>query len=74
MGQTLNLAIEGMHCGACVRRVSAALDALVGAKAESVDVGSARLTFDPSQTTREQIDAAVDRIGFRVTAASVVEE
>jgi copper chaperone len=64
MEKTLNLAIEGMHCGACVRRVTTALQNVQGATVSSVEVGSAKVTFDASETTTQNITAALDRIGF----------
>jgi copper chaperone CopZ len=44
------LRIDGMHCGACVRRVSQALGSVEGAVAKDVQIGTARLTseFDPA--------------------------
>jgi copper chaperone CopZ len=64
MQDKLTLSIEGMHCAACVRRVTTALEGLKGVDVESVEVGSAELKFDPSQASSEQIAAAIDRIGF----------
>lgn len=40
---TLNLTIENMHCGACVRRVLQTLNALPGTHAEEVTIGAARV-------------------------------
>ncbi len=40
------LNIEGMHCGACVRRVSQALERVPGAHVEEVRIGAARLKAD----------------------------
>jgi copper chaperone len=37
----MELKIEGMHCGACVRRVTQALEKTPGVKVESVAIGSA---------------------------------
>jgi copper chaperone len=64
MQNTLKLAIEGMHCGACVRRVTNALQGVDGVQVSSVEVGSAKVTFDAAKTTAQEISAAVDRIGF----------
>lgn len=64
MGGTLNLVIEGMHCGACVRRVTNALQSVPGVAVNSVEVGSAKVTFDTEKTSAEEITAAVCRIGF----------
>jgi copper chaperone len=64
MYEALTLSIEGMHCGACVRRATTALQRVAGVELDSVDVGSAKLKFDPEQATREVIAGALDRIGF----------
>ncbi len=64
MQDTLKLSIEGMHCGACVRRVTTALQAVPGVQVGAVEVGSAKLTFNPEEATAQEIAAAVDGIGF----------
>ncbi len=64
---TLTLTIDGMHCGACVRRVTQALAGVPGVAVQQVDIGTASVTFDPQQSTSAAIAAAVDRIGFTVT-------
>jgi len=65
----LTLSIEGMHCEGCVRRVTAALQGVKGIEVDSVEVGSAQTTFDPSQTSAEEIAAAVTHIGFSARIA-----
>jgi copper chaperone len=64
MENTLNLAIEGMHCGACVRRVTTALQGVEGVTVKSVEVGSAKVVFDAAATSTPEIAAALDRNGF----------
>jgi copper chaperone len=64
MENTLNLAIEGMHCDACIRRVTNALQGVQGVTVGSVKVGSAKVAFDAAETTANDITAAVERIGF----------
>jgi copper chaperone len=66
MREALALSIEGMHCGACVRRVTDALGKIDGVEVNSVEVGSARVTFDPERVAAEKIAGAVNRIGFTV--------
>lgn len=65
MNKTLRLSIEGMHCGACVRRVTDAVQRIAGVNLNSVDVGSAQMTFNSDKTTAEEIAAYVNRIGFQ---------
>jgi copper chaperone len=66
---TLTLSIEGMHCGACVRRVTTALQGVAGVEPDKVEVGSAHMAFNPEEATAEEIAAAVDRIGFQARVA-----
>lgn len=44
--KTITLNIEGMHCGACVRRVTQALERIPGAEVMEVRVGAARVKAD----------------------------
>jgi copper chaperone len=60
----LRLSIEGMHCGSCVRRVTAALEGIKGVEVGSVEVGSAQVGFDPEHVSMTQITKAVNCIGF----------
>ena len=58
----MKISIEGMHCQACVRQVEKALAAVEAAKVESVEIGSASLSADPS---REQaVLDAVRKAGY----------
>lgn len=68
MEQVVRLSIEGMHCDGCVRRVANALTGVEGVRVESVEVGSARVVFDPAKAAPEQIAAVVDGIGFTAQA------
>jgi len=60
----LNLIITGMHCGACVRRVTAALEKTRGVQIGAVEVGSARLEYEPAQADSAAIIASLEKIGF----------
>jgi copper chaperone len=64
MQNALRLSIEGMHCGGCVQRVTRALEGVEGVELGSVDLGSAEMTFRPDWTSADEIEAAVNRIGF----------
>jgi len=64
----LNLIITGMHCGACVRRVTAALEKTRGVQIGAVEVGSARVEYDPSQAAPAAIMASIEKIGFSSAA------
>ena len=67
-----NLKIDGMHCAACVRRVTAALNEVGGVQVENVEVGSARIRYTPEAVSLEAILNAVNQIGFRATPAPVI--
>ncbi|MGD0577647.1 MAG: heavy-metal-associated domain-containing protein [Bryobacteraceae bacterium] len=69
MQEQLNLAIAGMHCEGCVRRVTAALAKVQGAEVEQVEVGSARVNFDTEKASKEKLIDAVNRIGFNARQA-----
>ncbi|MFM2123862.1 MAG: Heavy-metal-associated domain [Acidobacteriota bacterium] len=45
----MKIAIEGMHCDACVRRVTKALEKVPGIAVEKVAVGSAEVAADEAQ-------------------------
>jgi copper chaperone len=66
MENTLELSIDGMHCGACVRRVNNSLAGLEGVQIGSVAVGSAAITFDPAAMSPDKIIEAVENAGFTV--------
>jgi copper chaperone CopZ len=70
MKNTLTLSVEGMHCEACVRRVTDTLQKVDGVEVSSVEVGSAKLAFNPEEATADQIAAAVNRIGFQANVAN----
>ena len=72
MPQTVELpmAIEGMHCGGCVNRVTLALKKVDGIDVRSVEVGSAVVAFDPAKTSQDEVLAAVNKIGFSARAAT----
>jgi copper chaperone CopZ len=54
------LNIDGMHCEACVRRVTQALERVPGARIEEVRIGAARLkTDDPAPAI-----AALQKAGY----------
>jgi copper chaperone CopZ len=65
----LKLAITGMHCGACVRRVTTTLEKAPGVAVKAVEVGSAQVEYDPSVTAPDAIRAAIEKIGFGVAGA-----
>jgi copper chaperone len=69
MKEPLSLSIDGMHCGACVRRVTEALQRTAGVQLGVVEIGSAQMAFDSAETSAEKIVAAVNSIGFQARIA-----
>ncbi|HWZ31678.1 MAG TPA: heavy metal-associated domain-containing protein [Bryobacteraceae bacterium] len=45
----MKVAIEGMHCQACVQRVRKALEKVDGVSVAQVEVGSAVVAADPAR-------------------------
>lgn len=62
------LRIEGMHCGACVRRVTQALASVAGVTVGEVNIGAAHLAsaIDPAP-----VDLAVAALANAGFAASL---
>ena len=58
--------IQGMHCGACVRRLSAALARLPHVSVRDVVVGRAELSYDAASTSETAIAAIIEAQGFGV--------
>lgn len=59
------LHIEGMHCGACVRRVSQALAQTPGLEVKEVQVGAARVASAQEPPPVELAIAALAAAGYR---------
>ena len=58
------IAIDGMHCGGCVRRVTEALKAVEGVEVKDVQVGKARVLWDGTQAVLERIASTIQKLGF----------
>ena len=67
--ETLSLSIQGMSCGGCVGKVTAALKSVHGTTVEAVAVGPARVQFDPKKTTESALITAVNTLGFQAAKA-----
>ena len=67
--ETLSLSIQGMSCGGCIGKVTAALKSVPGTSVEAVTVGSARVLYDPKKTTDSALIAAVNSLGFQAAKA-----
>ncbi len=62
---TKTIGIDGMSCvNSCARRVSKELEKVEGLQIEDVALGSARLRYDPNETSEDDIAQAVEDAGF----------
>jgi len=62
----VKIMIDGMSCQHCVGRVKSALDALAGVSDSVVEPGSADITFDESQVSQADLEAAIENSGYKV--------
>jgi copper chaperone CopZ len=58
----MSFQIDGMHCGACVQRVTRALSQVPGTQVDEVRVGAARLHGD--EQSPDPYLAAIRKAGF----------
>ena len=58
------LRIQGMTCGHCVMSVKKGLSQLVGMKVDEVKIGGARVQYDESKVTIQDIERAVEEAGY----------
>jgi len=58
----MKIAIDGMHCQACVNRVRKAIEKVDGVVVNQVDVGSADVTVDAAQEAA--VMEAVRKAGY----------
>ena len=61
--------IRGMSCGGCVRNVQEALGRIPGVRVDTVTVGSATVSYDPTVANQEDILVAIERAGYVPQAA-----
>jgi copper chaperone CopZ len=63
---TIELAVEGMHCEACVALIEESLSERVGVTGASVDLDSARavVSYDPSVVGVEDLRTTVADAGY----------
>jgi len=59
---SLTLAIDGMHCGACVRRVKTALEKVPGVHVGDVAIGRAEVEL--GEVSAADVIAALEKAGY----------
>ncbi|MEQ1564317.1 MAG: heavy-metal-associated domain-containing protein [Myxococcota bacterium] len=69
-GTKLSLGIDGMKCGNCSSKVTAAISAVPGVIAVVVshETGEARVAYDAAKTTPDALKKAVTDTGFALRA------
>jgi len=58
----MKIAIDGMHCDACVMRVRKALEKVPGAHVREVGIGSAELDLDHAK--ERDVFEAIQKAGY----------
>lgn len=66
-GTKVSLSVEGMHCGDCSKKVTAALSGVEGVNAVAVDYqnGVAEIAYDSGKVDVAALVAAVSATGFK---------
>jgi copper chaperone CopZ len=70
MTATVQLSVEGMHCGSCVALVEESLVETAGVVSASVDLASARavVDYDPSLVGVDGLRSTIAGAGYSATA------
>jgi copper chaperone len=66
--ETIQLNVQGMTCGGCVKSVTSVLQKIpgVGSVEVSLEQNRATITYDPKQAAPAQFKKAVEGAGFTV--------
>ena len=64
--------VEGMHCDGCSSTIRGTLERMDGVIEASADheKGSAEVLYYPNKVKPEQLEEAIEKLGYTVTAAS----
>jgi copper chaperone len=66
--KTQELKIEGMSCGHCVMSVKNELGKVTGIVVDDVQIGKARIHYDESKVTEQEIARAIDEAGYKLVS------
>jgi copper ion binding protein len=66
--QEATLSVPDVSCGHCVQTINSTLSALTGVEAVSTDIAtkSVNLRYDSNVVSMEQIETALDDVGYTV--------
>ncbi|MDQ2869511.1 MAG: heavy metal translocating P-type ATPase [Acidobacteriota bacterium] len=70
IGETVSLAVEGMHCASCVATIEQALAAVPGVREASVNLGTARASVRGDDLRPAKLIEAVRASGYEARPAS----
>jgi len=68
--QRTSFSIDGMGCDHCVTAVRSALAAVDGVTVDSVDIGSAAVTYNPDAVSRATLINAIESAGYSVPSST----
>ena len=68
---TLQMNIEGMHCGGCATGIQMVTEQIDGVSSAFVDLDGKKGTWeiDPEKVTAEKIIAEITTLGYKATVA-----
>lgn len=74
--QTKTFPIVGMHCASCVNVLERSLKKVSGVQEATVNLASEKATvsFDPSQTTPGDLEAAVAHVGYKALLSEQIDQ
>lgn len=69
--ETLEINVEGMHCGACATGIQMVTAGIDGISSSFVDYDSkkGKILFDPEKVSKEKIFGEIDKLGYKATEA-----
>lgn len=69
---TYTFRVEGMHCGSCALLIDDALEDLPGVRSTrtAVKQGLSTVELDSSQSSPQDVIAAIEELGYRASATS----
>lgn len=62
----ITLKIDGMSCQHCVMSVKKAIDGVEGVNTSDVALGTAKVVYDDTKTSRDTIANAVKNAGYKI--------
>lgn len=68
------LLIDGMHCGACIRRVTQALSSVPEVRVEEVRLGAARLNSSGSSMSIDEAISALSKAGYTARLETSIDQ